>query len=185
MSESIASDRPALDRDAILRVALELMETTGLDGLSTRRLATELGVKGPSLYWHFRNMGELRDHMAEALLRQALPAAQPAGDWRDWLAEGARAIRRAGLSRRDAARLLAGARPTASGRAQRTRANLARLEAEGFAPDDAAAAFLCLARYALGTALAEQDGEVQASDAVFEFGLRSMLDGIGARRDAP
>jgi len=175
-----AVERPTLDRETILRAALDLMELVGLDGLSTRRLAAELGVKGPSLYWHFRTMGELRDHMADLLLAEVIPP--PADDWRAWLAEGARAVRRAALSRRDAARLLAGARPTAAGRAARTRANLARLEAAGFGPEQARAAFLSLAHYALGSALAEQNGERGVDEGVFEFGLAALLVGLAADR---
>jgi AcrR family transcriptional regulator len=179
--------RPALDRTTIVDTALRLLDQTGLDDFSTRRLAAELNVRGPSLYWHFKSMAELRDHMAEALLARNLPppAAEPApDDWRDWMAQGARGIRRAAHSRRDGARLLLGWRPTAERRAQVFPANLARLEAAGFTPNDARVAFLALARYALGWAHAEQTGRgaTARSEAEFESGLKAMLDGWGLRR---
>jgi hypothetical protein len=83
-----------LDKPLIVEAALRLLEEVGLDGLSTRALAAALGVKGPSLYWHFQNMGELRDMMADAILADALAAADEGpADWRAWLAEGARTIR--------------------------------------------------------------------------------------------
>ncbi len=107
-----AEDRPPLDRAAIVTAALKLLDEVGLDQLSTRRLAAELGVKGPSLYWHFRNMAELRDLMADQLLTDVLPAPDAFDNWKAWIAEGARAFRRAALSHRDGARVLAGARPT-------------------------------------------------------------------------
>lgn len=184
---SAAESRPPLDKAAIVAAALILLDEVGLDELSTRRLAAELGVKGPSLYWHFRSMGELRDHMAEALLTAELPPADPdpqPEDWRSWMAEGARGIRRAALSRRDGARLLIGWRPTAERRTRILPANRARLETSGFSPDDARVAFLALARYALGWAVSEQstDGPTPETDADFETGLAALLDGLALRR---
>lgn len=179
--------RPPLDRAAIVETALRLLEEVGLDRLSTRRLAAELGVKGPSLYWHVRNMAELRDLMADSLLSDALPAPDAYGDWKSWLAEGARAFRRAALSRRDGARLLAGARPTEARRRDRFGPNIARLQAEGFSEPDAWSAFMVLARYAMGFALAEQAGRgaTESSTATFEMGLQAMVDGLDLRRRTP
>ena len=182
MSESAA--RPKLDRATIVEAALALLEDVGLDGLSTRALAARLGVKGPSLYWHFKNMGELRDLMADAILSGVLPVVDdPAAvtDWRAWLADGARGIRSAALAHRDGARLLAAARPLER-RTRRFPANVARLQAEGFDAATASAAFLVLSRYALGSSLGEQTARRAISDGVFEVGLTAMLDGLEAAR---
>lgn len=178
-----AETRPALDRAAIVETALRLLDEVGLDQLSTRRLAAELGVKGPSLYWHFRNMAELRDLMADSLLTEVLPAPDAFGDWKTWLAEGARGFRRAALSRRDGARVLATARPTEARRRDRFGPNIARLQAEGFSDGDAWGAFVVLARYAMGFALAEQAGAgaTENSTATFEMGLKAMIDGLELR----
>ena len=177
-------DRPPLDRAAIVEAAFRLLDQVGLDDLSTRKLAAALGVKGPSLYWHFKNMAELRDLMAEQLLEDTLPQSDDFADWRDWLAEGARAYRRAALSHRDAARLLAGGRPTETRRTRRHAPNIARLQQEGFTEIDARDGFMVLARYAMGFALAEQAGRgaTEGSTAAFEMGLAAMIDGLGARR---
>ena len=48
-----------LDRATIVHAALRLLDEVGIDGLSTRRLAAELGIKSASLYWHFKDQGEL------------------------------------------------------------------------------------------------------------------------------
>ncbi len=48
-----------LDRDDIVRAALVLLDEEGLDQFSTRKLATRLGIKSPSLYWHIKNKEEL------------------------------------------------------------------------------------------------------------------------------
>jgi TetR/AcrR family tetracycline transcriptional repressor len=181
---SALDSRAPLDRAAIVEAALILLDEVGLDQLSTRRLAARLGVKGPSLYWHVKNMAELRTLIADKLLSDALPDPEASGDWREWLAAGARASRRAALSRRDGARLLASARPTAERRTQRFAPNIARLQAEGFSERDARACFMVLARFAMGWALGEQagPGPSDASEADFEFGLSAMLDGLEKRR---
>lgn len=168
-----------------MAAALDLLDQVGFDGLSTRRLAAELGVKGPSLYWHFKTMAALRDHMAEAMLADAMPSPDPAispGDWRSWLAEGAHGLRRAALSRRDGARILIAGRPTGARPALSFPAMVGRLEAEGFTREAGASAILALGRYVLGWTLAEQVAGAEPRAAQFEFGLEAMLAGLGAKR---
>jgi TetR/AcrR family tetracycline transcriptional repressor len=174
----------ALERRTIVDAALGLLDEVGMDKLSTRRLAAQLGVKGPSLYWHFKNMRELLDQMAETLLERALPAAEAfPQDWQAWLAEGARGIRRAALSHRDGARLLAGSTPTARSASVTFPAMAGRLQAEGFRYREAQGALMGLARYAMGWALYEQLGPQRAanSDEAFEFGLQAMISGIAQK----
>ena len=45
--------KPLISRDACARAALEIIDAEGLDALSLERLATEIGVRAPSLYHHF------------------------------------------------------------------------------------------------------------------------------------
>ena len=45
-----SDDRSRLNRDDILRAALDLLNEVGIDALSTRRLAERLGVQSPTLY---------------------------------------------------------------------------------------------------------------------------------------
>ncbi|MFI4950297.1 MAG: TetR/AcrR family transcriptional regulator C-terminal domain-containing protein [Caulobacterales bacterium] len=174
----------ALERRTIIEKALDLLDEVGMEGLSTRRLAAELGVKGPSLYWHFKSMGELFDHMAEGLLEPALPApdALPQ-DWKAWLAEGARGIRRAALSHRDGARLLAGATPTGNSQVLNFEAMRGRLQSEGFSYKQAHWALMGLGRYAIGWALYEQQTPSRPvnGDEAFEFGLQAMIAGVALK----
>lgn len=173
----------ALDRREIVAAALELLDEVGIEGLSTRNLAARLGVKGPSLYWHFKSMRKLHDYMAEAMLEAVLPSPDPAvspGAWDAWLAEGARGIRKAALSRRDGARILMGSRPTGESSISFP-AMVGRLEANGFSADDARATLVALARYAMGCAAGDQmQGlAVPSSQADFEYGLQAMIQGLG------
>lgn len=45
--------------------ALALADQSGLDALTIRKLATELGVTPMALYWHFRGKDELLEGLAE------------------------------------------------------------------------------------------------------------------------
>lgn len=103
-----------LDREQVIRTSLRLLGEVGLDGLTLRRLAAELDVRAPALYWHFANKQDLLDHMAHAMTRPWMQTVRMAGAgqrWDDWLAEVARTYRTLLLSHRDGARLVASTRP--------------------------------------------------------------------------
>jgi TetR/AcrR family tetracycline transcriptional repressor len=63
-----------LTRDQIVATALTLMDEHGQEWLTMRRLADQLGVAAPTLYWHVANRGELID--------AAVDLALGGGDWR-------------------------------------------------------------------------------------------------------
>ena len=174
-----------LDRTAIARAALDLMEEEGIDGVSTRRLADRLGVKGPSLYWHFRNKGELLAHMSGLMFAEALPEAELGDggfDWAEWLARGARGLRKTALSRRDGAILMAKSRPVGLGDAQAAEKMIKSLRRSGLSEKDAQMAMLTLGRFALGWVLYEQTAAprqtLHGGDEGFEFGLQVFLAGL-------
>ena len=105
---------PLLDREQVVRVALRLLDEVGLDGLTLRRLAAELDVKAPALYWHFTNKQDLLDHMAHVMTEpwmRAVAVTTAGQGWEDWLAEVARTYRALLLSHRDGGRLSASTRP--------------------------------------------------------------------------
>ncbi len=179
-----------IEPDAIVRAAIRLLDAQGIEGVSTRRLAEELGISGPSLYWHFENKRALLDHMAEAMLAQALPSPDPAfaePDWRKWLTIAARAIRRAMVTHRDGATVIAGSRPTGKHPTLNRPAMVERLRDEGFG-DNAGYVLQTLMRFVLGTAVAEQSAlereGVRISDAGFEFGLAALVRGFEAELSA-
>ncbi|MCX5209468.1 TetR/AcrR family transcriptional regulator [Kitasatospora sp. NBC_00240] len=93
---------PLLSRDRIVAAALALADAEGLDALSTRRLATELSVSGPSLYNHFATKDELLDAVVDSVMGEVdLSMFGPAGpadaapDWRTALRDWARSYRAA------------------------------------------------------------------------------------------
>ncbi|EPL8096522.1 TPA: tetracycline resistance transcriptional repressor TetR(D), partial [Klebsiella pneumoniae] len=53
-----------LNRESVIDAALELLNETGIDGLTTRKLAQKLGIEQPTLYWHVKNKRALLDALA-------------------------------------------------------------------------------------------------------------------------
>ncbi len=107
----IAGKRPVLTRNSIIATALTLVDTVGLDELTTRRLALELEVKSPALYWHFANKQALLDGMGDAIILAAGMGAAHSGEgWPAWICRRARAYRAGMLSHRDGARIVAAVR---------------------------------------------------------------------------
>jgi TetR/AcrR family transcriptional regulator, tetracycline repressor protein len=60
-------ERSRLTRAAVVDRALVLADTAGLEALTIRKLATELGVTPMALYWHFRGKDELLEGLGERL----------------------------------------------------------------------------------------------------------------------
>ncbi|MGW4159285.1 TetR/AcrR family transcriptional regulator [Streptomyces sp. NPDC004788] len=76
--------KPLLSRDLIVDTAGALVDAEGLAALSTRRLAAELGVSGPSLYNHFRTKDEILDAVADAVSAKVDLSMFAPEDPRDW-----------------------------------------------------------------------------------------------------
>jgi len=74
-----------LTRERIVEAASALVDAEGLDALSVRRLATELGVQGPSLYNHFPTKAEIVDAVADAVIEQVDLTAFANYEWPDAL----------------------------------------------------------------------------------------------------
>jgi AcrR family transcriptional regulator len=74
-----------LSRDRIVEVAGALIDAEGLSALSTRRLAAELGVAGPSLYNHFATKDDILDAVADAVVSNVDVSFFATHDWRDAL----------------------------------------------------------------------------------------------------
>src|SRR5580658_3743154 len=100
-------------REPVVRAALKLLDEVGLDGLTLRGVAGELGLSAPTLYWRFKNKQDLVDEMATQVLvdlsddlnAEAVPAA-----WPELTRRFAHEFRAALLRRRDGARMVAGTR---------------------------------------------------------------------------
>jgi AcrR family transcriptional regulator len=86
---------PVLSRARIHEAALRIVDADGLDGLSMRKLAAELGVRAPSLYGHVASKDELLHDVANDLMEAVDISGFGTGDWELGLRMWARSYRAA------------------------------------------------------------------------------------------
>lgn len=80
MAQDTTNQRPRLNRDRVLHAAVSLADDIGIDALSMRRLAQELGVVPMALYKHVANKDELLDGMVDVLIGEIDPPVDT--DWK-------------------------------------------------------------------------------------------------------
>ena len=100
-----------LTKKDIAEAGLRLLNRVGLEGLTVRAIAEELGVKAPALYWHLENKQALLDEVATQMFvthMKPLPPAKAGADWVERLRRQARDLRRMMLSYRDGAKVFSG-----------------------------------------------------------------------------
>lgn len=145
-----------LTRDLLIRTGLRLLDEVGLDGLTVRKLAAEVGVQSPALYWHFRTKQELLDGMAnEIILRAGMGPPADGEGWQEWLRRRARAYRKSLLASRDGARVVSSA-VRAGNAVQHLEVELEAMVARGFSPLLALRTIMTLGHYIDGHVLQEQ-----------------------------
>jgi AcrR family transcriptional regulator len=76
------SPEPLLTRERIIAVALRLVDTEGLAKLSTRRVAKEMGVSSPALYYHFDSMDDILVGVIREAMR-SMSEPDPNSQWTD------------------------------------------------------------------------------------------------------
>ncbi|MEP6666862.1 MAG: TetR family transcriptional regulator, partial [Nocardioidaceae bacterium] len=140
-----------LSQDQIVSAALQLLERDGLDGVSFRKIAAELEVSAPTLYWHVDSKRRLLDLMAARLMAETerLRPAEPGQEesWWEWLEHRTRAMYETLIRHRDAPLVAAGNRPTVSA-LPAIEVSLATLIDAGFEPGDAIETILTLGAFA-------------------------------------
>jgi len=93
MAKQTDAPRTPLSKERVLRAAIELADSEGIEALSMRRLAKELGVEAMSLYNHVANKGEILAGIIDLVAGEFdLPS-----DKSDWKV----AMRRNAISSRD------------------------------------------------------------------------------------
>jgi AcrR family transcriptional regulator len=104
-----------VNRDIIVQAALRLLDDTGLEDLTLRKLAQALDIQAPTLYWHFKSKDALIDEMATLVLASGganLVPDEPSDDWRVWVSTFGQGLRKTLLAYRDGGRMIAGTRLT-------------------------------------------------------------------------
>ncbi|GAA3121614.1 TetR family transcriptional regulator [Streptosporangium carneum] len=79
----MAKRRPKLTREAIVASAIAIADAEGIDAVSIRRVAAELGARAMSLYTHIERKEDLFDLMADEVNAEILVEGELPGDWRE------------------------------------------------------------------------------------------------------
>ncbi|MFE7119464.1 TetR/AcrR family transcriptional regulator C-terminal domain-containing protein [Streptomyces sp. NPDC057654] len=180
-----------IDREQVVGTALRLLNDVGLEGLTLRRIAGELGVQAPALYWHVKNKQVLLDEMATELERRAAVDFDAARDvargvardgageegipWQETLAQATRSIRRVLLRYRDGGKVFGGTHFRGTEYAEHMDQLFAALTEAGFTLDAAARAVMTAYSYTIGYVVEEQAmrGDVATGEGGFDVDARA------------
>lgn len=89
-----SAPREPVTRERVVRIAIEVADVGGLESLTMRKVAAQLGIEAMSLYYHVKNKSDLMDGMLDVVYSEF--SAPRAGDeWRQAMkvrAESTRAV---------------------------------------------------------------------------------------------
>jgi TetR/AcrR family transcriptional regulator, tetracycline repressor protein len=142
-------ERTRLTRATVVDRALRLADADGLEALTIRKLAAELGVTPMALYWHFRSKDELLEGLAERVWSEIDVAVDRSAPWPAQLRGLLESLLRVLRAHPAAPQLLMQGEKQSEAALNATEVTLEVLRGAGFDPQDASA----IARSALWTGL--------------------------------
>ena len=149
MAKQTDAPRTPLSKERVLRAAIELADAEGIEALSMRRLAKELGVEAMSLYNHVANKDEILAGILD-LVASEFELPSDTGDWQTAMHRHAISSRDALLRHRWATSLWMSAQGGGTARLRNGDWMLRTLREAGFASDLIYHAFHILESYILG-----------------------------------
>jgi AcrR family transcriptional regulator len=126
----------SLDREAVVSAALRVLDAEGLDAVTIRRVAEELGTSGTALYTYVHDKDELVELLLDRVMGEIdVDSVSPDLPWQEQVREIAREIRRVFRAHRDIARATLGRVPQGENALVLIDAMLGRMRAAGV-PDE-------------------------------------------------
>ena len=158
------ASRTPLSRARILDAALRFVDEHGLDALSMRKLAAELGVEAMSLYNHVASKGAVLDGLLERLLDEI--DVRPGGErhWTERITAAARSFRKLALRHPSFVQLLTTQHVHSEATIRPLEASLSILRQAGFGPEEALLAYKALIGYVIGFVTQEVSGALGLPD---------------------
>lgn len=100
--------KPLISRQAAILASIEIIDEEGLDNFNLARLAERLGVRTPSLYYHFTDRSEILNAIARYLAGVSViqPRQPPGPDWPEYFVTLCLNFRESVLRHRNAAPIL-------------------------------------------------------------------------------
>jgi AcrR family transcriptional regulator len=208
---STTKDRERLTRERVIDAAVAVMDTEGLDAVSMRRVAREVGVEAMSLYNHVRDKDDLLQGVCERIM-SSFEFPDGGGDWVQRAKAGARSWRNLLRAHPDLVRLFAethGPVPSSPESLRPTEYALRMFHEAGLSDRDTVQAFHAFGGYIQGFVMMESGsikdrheehfaGQIPEEafptlaavsrywadcdpDEQFEFGLDLLIRGLRAR----
>ena len=197
MARTRASEGTPLGREEIVAGAMRVTKEVGLDHLTMRALATELGVTPMALYHHVPNKDALLQLVADAVIGEIDVPPPDVGPWDVRLAALARDLRARVSAFPGVGAYLLGSDVLTPGTDALVTSSVAMLESAGFSTRDAALAFTAVHNYLLGrlsveaslrgprlaklratrAGTPEPPGARLPADDYFDYGLAALLRG--------
>ncbi|MGW3285585.1 TetR/AcrR family transcriptional regulator [Streptomyces sp. NPDC001002] len=171
------SPREPLTRQRVLRAAVELADSGGLETLSMRKLGEAVGVEAMSLYNHVGGKEDLLDGMVDLVFGEVeLPA--PGEDWREAMRQRAASMRRVLSGHRWAIGLMESRSRPGPATLRHHDAVLGCLRQGGLSLPMTAHAISVLDSYIYGFALQEKALPFESPDETAEL-AESIMSGFG------
>jgi AcrR family transcriptional regulator len=148
-----------INREKVIRAALKLLNQEGLEKLTLRRLALELKVQAPTIYWHFQSKEDLLDEMATTVLGEGsahLIPRQKSAHWKVWAQAFGHGLRATLLAHREGARMVSGTRFTNTTYLETTERIGQHMRANDFSARAAVVLFSTIYNYTLSFVMEEQ-----------------------------
>jgi AcrR family transcriptional regulator len=155
--------RVPLSRERVLRAAIALADEGGIEALSMRKLAQELGVEAMSLYNHVENKDDILGGVVD-LVAGEIDLALDGGDWKAAMRRRAISAHEVLSSHPWAAGLWMSARGFGEGRMRFADAFLRGLREAGFSEDLTYHGFHVLQAHVMGYTLQERNFEFDGEE---------------------
>jgi AcrR family transcriptional regulator len=162
-TEPSTETRAPLSRERVLETAVELADRHGLEWLSMRKLADEIGVAAMTLYYYVPNKTELIDGMIDIVFSEIEPPS-PEVDWKTAMRARAVATRAALNRHRWAVGHMEGRTTHGPSNLRLHNAVVGCLRAAGFSLEMTVHAYSVQDAYIYGFALQETDMSSETAD---------------------
>ena len=151
-ADSRREPRTTMSRERVLRAAVQLADEAGIESLSMRKLAKELGVEAMTLYYYVANKDEILDGMVD-LVAAEMESPSPGPDWKTELRRSAISAHRVLMRHKWAAALILSSSGIHQAQLLRTEAVLGCLRSAGFSAEMTHHAYHALESHIMGFTL--------------------------------
>lgn len=161
----VGGKRPRLDRERVLRGAVEVADRGGIAALTIRSLADELGVKPMTVYYYVTNKEEILDGIVDIVFSE-METPTVGGEWRSEISRRAHSARQVLRRHPWAVPLLESRTSPGPATLAHHDAVLGTLLAAGFSRELTAHGYALLDAYVYGFAIQEASLPFEGPDSV-------------------